>query len=445
MMIQYKLMDSVDLYESKDSTTLFNTIGWKTLSIPQETTLVAKGFKADWLTDDNAAEMDRELSNGYFAVLQMISAKMLDARVRENNKTVFSVSPAPEESAYKQVIDGAVTYRLDRYAYMRQSDKGLLLESPLTSSRITTDDGRMTRILHQLCSGLQLDISGKTDKLFMSVLLTLGFAKVAEKKVADNPMDFWEFHDLLFYSRTLGGKNNYPIGGTYHFKDKRPSLPALREPVSNKTIDLPKPSAELLEKLNQPFGKVLTARTSKRNISNSLLTLDELGTFLYTSAHIKKIEHIPEYDEQVTMRPSPSGGARHALEIYTFIRQCQNIEPGAYRYNPQKHCLERVDMNESDYARLLENNPFDFLEGKAPQVILNISARIGRTAWKYESIAYNLINQDMGCLYQTFYLVATALGLAPCALGYVDARKLGETHGLDWREEPFIGSFTIGK
>jgi nitroreductase len=41
-------------------------------------------------------------------------------------------------------------------------------------------------------------------------------------------------------------------------------------------------------------------------------------------------------------------------------------------------------------------------------------------------------------------MAATAMGLAPCAIGNVDAPQAGKALGVDWREEPFVGLFTLG-
>ena len=46
----------------------------------------------------------------------------------------------------------------------------------------------------------------------------------------------------------------------------------------------------------------------------------------------------------------------------------------------------------------------------APQILITIAARFGRTSWKYSSIAYALVLKDVGALMQTFYLMATELG-----------------------------------
>ena len=50
-------------------------------------------------------------------------------------------------------------------------------------------------------------------------------------------------------------------------------------------------------------------------------------------------------------------------------------------------------------------------------VLLILGARFQRVSWKYASIAYSLTLKHVGVLYQTMYLVATAMGLAPCGVG----------------------------
>jgi SagB-type dehydrogenase family enzyme len=45
------------------------------------------------------------------------------------------------------------------------------------------------------------------------------------------------------------------------------------------------------------------------------------------------------------------------------------------------------------------------------------AARFGQISWKYSSIAYALILKDVGVLIQTFYMMATDMGLGGCAIG----------------------------
>ena len=443
--IQYRLRANVDVYETDPGCVLVSTVDGKALSLGMDAVTMVNRLKSDWMTEDGAAEEADDLSKVYFAFILMRKTGMLDARLVRNGTTLLSLSPSPEDSAFKGDMEAGKTYRLNRYAFMRREEDHLLLESPLTPCRIAVYNGKLAEMLHQLCSGLSFDIAGEDVQFFLAVLLALGMAEPEVKQNKVDPMDFWQFHDLLFYSRTLNGRHVYPLGGTYRFQGKRSSLSPIRDSVSDDIIELPEPSGTLAERLRLPLSDALGSRTSKREFSDGPLTLEEIGAFLHTAARVKEIMVDPKHDDKITMRPSPGGGARHALEIYPLIRRCTGIDPGAYRYDSLNHRLEKVAANQTGLEEMLEENPHEFIGRETPQVTLNISARIGRTAWKYASIAYKIVNQDMGCLYQTFYLVATALGLSPCALGSVDTEQLGKVLGINWREEPFIGAFTLGK
>jgi oxazoline/thiazoline dehydrogenase len=79
-----------------------------------------------------------------------------------------------------------------------------------------------------------------------------------------------------------------------------------------------------------------------------------------------------------------------------------------------------------------------------PQVLLIITARFGRIFWKYHGIGYGLILKDMGILYQLFYLVATAMNLAPCAIGAGNSEHFGKIANLNKYEESSVGEFMLG-
>jgi len=82
--------------------------------------------------------------------------------------------------------------------------------------------------------------------------------------------------------------------------------------------------------------------------------------------------------------------------------------------------------------------------GEAPQVLLVITARFQRAMWKYADVAYANLLKDVGALFQTLYLVAAAMGLAPCALGAGDPRLFARASGLDPEIEGSVGEFMVG-
>ena len=67
-----------------------------------------------------------------------------------------------------------------------------------------------------------------------------------------------------------------------------------------------------------------------------------------------------------------------------------------------------------------------------PDILLVLSSRFKRVAWKYSGIAYATVLKNLGVAYGTMYLVATAMNLAPCALGLGNAEKFAKLTGLDY-------------
>jgi oxazoline/thiazoline dehydrogenase len=83
-------------------------------------------------------------------------------------------------------------------------------------------------------------------------------------------------------------------------------------------------------------------------------------------------------------------------------------------------------------------------DGTPTQLLLVFTARFRRMSWKYEGNAYALILQEVGVLYEAMYLVATAMHLAPCAVGGGDAAHFASIIGTDPLEEASVGAFTLG-
>lgn len=445
IIIRYKIRPDVKMEAAETGGALVSRVEQKVFTFGRKFDPLCKFLQSDWRTESDVLETSHP-TDAYYALIKLQQAGMLDARVMENDSVQFSVSPAPPEAAFKTCLTSGKTYRLNRFAYLRRDGDGLLLESPLTPCRVSVHDADLAVVIQKLCAGCAVDGASEPETLFARVLLALKIIEDADAlEENDDPLALWEFHDLLFHARTLQGRSMYQIGGTYRFQGRRSPLPLLRPPVSNEVERLPEPTPTLREKLARSFATVLDERASQRSISDTPLNVEELGAFLFASARMKQSYQDPMQPYEASRRPSPSGGAIHSLEIYPLIRDCAGIAPGAYRYRPQSHGLERLAADEKKLAQLLRENPYAMIGAALPQITFYISTRIGRVAWKYEAIAYKLINQDLGCLYQTLYLTGTALGLAPCALGSVNTALLGETLRIDWREEPFIGAFTLGK
>ena len=77
-------------------------------------------------------------------------------------------------------------------------------------------------------------------------------------------------------------------------------------------------------------------------------------------------------------------------------------------------------------------------------MLITLASRFQRLSWKYAAIAYAATLKNVGVLYQTMYLVATAMGLAPCALGAGNADLFAAAAGTDYYAESSVGEFMLG-
>src|SRR5581483_8781103 len=144
-------------------------------------------------------------------------------------------------------------------------------------------------------------------------------------------------------------------------------------------------------------------------------------------------------------RPYPSGGANYELEVYVVARDCEGLESGLYHYDAGSHRLGALAGYSDDVAELIARAATGMAsDANSMQSRLTITARFARVAWKYESIAYALVLKDVGVLLQTMYLSATAMGLAPCAIGSGDSDLFAAASGIDYYEETAVGEFALG-
>lgn len=64
-------------------------------------------------------------------------------------------------------------------------------------------------------------------------------------------------------------------------------------------------------------------------------------------------------------------------------------------------------------------------------------------SWKYQGMAYAAILKHVGVMYQQLYLVTTALGLAPCAIGAGNSDRFAAAARTHYYEETSVGEFVV--
>jgi len=206
-------------------------------------------------------------------------------------------------------------------------------------------------------------------------------------------------------------------------------------------IDLPRPAPTLPESLSS----VLQRRRSVRSYASRSLELGELSTLLHHAARVVSVVHNAQRGEGA-LRPFPTAGARSALEIYVVSSDVSGLAPGAHHYDAYEHRLitiRRRDPHQDILMRSVNAATGAKLD-REPSVVFLITAVFEQVMWKYRDLGLSLIYKDVGALFQTVYLVATALGLSPCAVGSGDEAANSRWLGLDPLCESQVGCFLIG-
>jgi SagB-type dehydrogenase family enzyme len=428
--------------------------------------LAAPGARASRLADHvRTIEGPEALARWFYELRRLAAWRLLRLSVDaggERLATLESTAPAcvPQTTAAAP----AKSYVLSRFAWTYRRGNNMALESPLSGARIVLHDQRAAAFVHALSRpGTAAEVGARVAGLPAEAAppllgLLLHAAMVCEvsedgtsSEDADPALRCWEFHDLLFHSRSREGRHDAPVGGTYRHAGQLELPPALKPAVDAETIDLFRPDLEQLQRQDPPFARVQEQRRSARDYDAEPISDRQLGEFLYRVARVRE-RH--EFDVetpagQVRMdfatRPFPAGGGLYELEVYAAVHSCRGLPSGLYHYDPLGHRLcRRADRSAEVEQLLADAGLCAGIETENLQVVLILAARLPRIAWKYSSLAYALVLKHVGVVFQTMYLAATAMGLAPCALGGGNSDRFARAAGVNYYAETSVGEFLLG-
>jgi SagB-type dehydrogenase family enzyme len=356
------------------------------------------------------------------------------------------------------------SYVLSRFAYMHRLDDKLVVESPLAHARLTSYDSRAAVLLYLLVQPRRMsDILESISSLgadavdqVLTLLVGAGLARELNDKGVtveeeDPALQVWEFHDLLFHARSRTGRHDNPVGGTYRFAGRLDYTPALKPAMASEFVDLHRPDIDRLQREDLPYAQVQETRRSIREFGDPPIDSKQVGEFLYRVARVREQTEFNieapngAFRMDFAFRPYPGGGALYELELYLVVAQCVDLAAGMYRYDPLHHRLERLSGRTPEFELLLRGASMaTTIPLENIQVLLVVAARFQRMAWKYSSIAYAATLKHVGVLYQTMYLAATAMGLAPCGIGCGDSDLFCRAAGTDYYTETSVGEFLLG-
>lgn len=165
-----------------------------------------------------------------------------------------------------------------------------------------------------------------------------------------------------------------------------------------------------VEKVEKEFLDVVLARRSTNDFSSP--TILGVSKVLYWSTKIQSFQ-IDERGFVLTKRTSPSGGARHPIDL--LVSNTAPIkERGLSYYNPVDHTLGELSVPDNlrldFFNEVSENLPIQ------DACLIWFSIQPSKTASKYEN-PESLYWKDTGALMYCIQLIATYLGFRSCPLG----------------------------
>jgi SagB-type dehydrogenase family enzyme len=217
---------------------------------------------------------------------------------------------------------------------------------------------------------------------------------------------------------------------------RNPMPPPVKRVPTAKTVRLP------LTPPTTEFPRVLLGRRTWRRFGRQPVPLVDLAQLLRYTAGIHF--WVPARGlGRSGLRTSPSGGARHSIELYVVAKRVQGLAAGTYHYSSDRHALERIRTGTlaGGAERHMPEQPW--YDDAAAVVFFTVL--FPRVRWRYDySRAYRAVLIEAGHLCQTFCLTATWLGLAPFCTMALDDDSIERDLKIDGVSESVLYAAGIG-
>ena len=198
---------------------------------------------------------------------------------------------------------------------------------------------------------------------------------------------------------------------------------------------------------NDSYTNLLDIRRSVRVYDDSKpMMAAQLAYMCHTALSIQEFRGVENY---ATLRPVPSGGARHPFELYVAVQNVEGVASGLYHYLP----MENVGKKAASLERWGDIENFkptitDMVVGQKwaenASVTFFITCVAYRAEWRYRELAHRVILIDLGHVAQNMMLSASALGLGSCCLAAYNQEMCDRLLKLDGVDEYTVYCVTVG-
>lgn len=244
------------------------------------------------------------------------------------------------------------------------------------------------------------------------------------------------FHFLTKDAPYVGG--DWTVGQKMRSIPGTPAPPQFKKIEGTESISLPSHEAPRTDS----FFQTLHARRTVRKFSTADISLDDVSKLLQTVWGVQGYLESKSFGP-LPIKTSPSGGARHPIEVYVMALRVKGLHPGIYHYEARGHALEKISSKATpqmarDYCA---DQPF----AARSAALFIMTGVFARTMWKYHHPrAYRVVLLDAGHLGQTFCLTATALGLAPFSTAALKDSLIEKDLGIDGISESVLYVTGVG-
>jgi SagB-type dehydrogenase family enzyme len=335
----------------------------------------------------------------------------------------------------------AQLWTISKYASVRWTESKFTISSSVSGAYIEADDIGLFRLLHAFASPTTIGAvvssfrSGSVSFIenCLNELMLAGILVQADQsEIAER--NGWDPAALSLHRAS----RVQPFSAIDDLASFFPSSGDVRQ---NKELYLATFDGQARDK----FIDVIRHRVSGRSWSPEPISFQCLSWLLGLAAGERDIV----YGADSCCRPSrpyPSGGAIYSLSLYAILGDgaVLDIDAGIYRYDEQRHCLCPI-MIGGEHSNSVLDVVGQSAGSMRPPVLFVVTSQFNHQGREYGPLAYNLILQEVGCLYQILYLVTCYLGLAGCALGGTSAASVfNRLVGINEIVEPIVGEFIVG-
>jgi SagB-type dehydrogenase family enzyme len=183
------------------------------------------------------------------------------------------------------------------------------------------------------------------------------------------------------------------------------------------------------KKQTDTFFETLHARRTHRAFAQAAVSLENVSNLLQTTWGVQGYVQTNVFGK-LPQKTSPSGGARHPVEVYLVALRVKGLAKGIYHYQAKDNFLTKLPGKASPRlaAAYCADQPYF---GEAAALFI-MTAVFARTMWKYgRARAYRVVLLETGHLGQTFCLTATRLGLAPFTTAALKDSLIEKDLGID--------------